>query len=56
MHRSTTAIITAKEHERDISTNAHVQTDRSIFGMHVMNYFASLGIFMHQGCRIGRRG
>ena len=35
----------------DISTNTHVEIDRSL---HPMNYFASLGIFMHQGCRTQR--
>ena len=33
------------------------QIDRLIFasyGMHAMNYFVSLGIFMYQGCRMQR--
>ena len=41
--------------KQDISTNTDVQIDQSIFVsyiMHVMDYFASLGIFMHQGRRI----
>ena len=38
----------------DISTNADVQIDRSIFAsyrMHARNYFAPLGIFMRKGRR-----
>ena len=41
----------------DISTNADVQIDRSIFAsyrMHAMNYFAPLGIFMRKGRRTQR--
>ena len=41
----------------DISTNTHVQINRSIFasyGTHAMNYFAYLGIFMPQGRRMQR--
>ena len=41
----------------DISTNTHVQINRLNFascGMHAMNYFVSLGIFMHQGHRTRR--
>ena len=40
-----------------ISKNTHVQIDQPIFlsyRMHVMNYFASLGIFMRRGRRTQR--
>ena len=43
--------------KQDISTNTHVQIDRSIFasnGTHAMNYLVSLGIFMCQGHRMQR--
>ena len=39
-------------------THNQVQINRSIFasyGMHAMNYFASLRIFMHQGHRMQRQ-
>ena len=45
-----------KSHIQDI-LQKHLQIDQSIFvsyGMHTTNYFASLGIFMRQGCRTQR--
>lgn len=46
-----------KSHERDIQQK-HLKIDPSIFfasyGTHVMNYFASLGIFVHQRRRTQR--
>ena len=46
-------------HKRDISTNTHVQIFLWIFSSiglqcHEYYYFASLGIFKHQGCRMQR--
>ena len=50
----TTAIITATEiTQTGYSTKTHVQIYRSIFASHrthaMINFFASLGIFMHKG-------
>ena len=45
-----------KSHGMDILPK-NLQIDRSLFassGMHAMNYFAFLGIFMHQGHRTQR--
>ena len=47
-----------KSHEQDIIPKNHLQIDRSFFAFyrtHFMNYFASLGIFMHQGHRMQRK-
>ena len=53
MHPSTTAIITVTEYKRNISTNTHVLCVHWNT-CHEYYYFASLGIFMHQGCRMQR--
>ena len=48
-----------KLHEWHISTNTHVQIDKSIFtsyGTHAMNYFGSLGIIFLGMRDAGRRG
>ena len=47
-----------KSHEQDITPKNHLQIDPSFFAFyrtHFMNYFASLGIFMHQGHRMQRK-
>ena len=54
-------MITATEIMRTgliISINTDVKIDQLLifvsYGTHTMNYFVSLGIFMHRGCRIQR--
>ena len=47
-----------KSHEQDIIPKNHLQINRSFFAFyrtHFMNYFASSGIFMHQGRRTQRK-
>ena len=53
-------MITATEIMRTglISINTDVKIDQLLifvsYGTHTMNYFVSLGIFMHRGCGIQR--
>ena len=59
MHPSTTAIITATEYTNGIFLQIHMFRffmDLCIHwnACHEYYYFASLGIFMHQGCRMQR--
>ena len=43
--------------QKQVMLQKYIQIDQSIFasyGTHTTNYFASFGIFMHQGCRMWR--